>query len=283
MQELTEWWNTEGEEDWSWNYQAEEIQGQEGQEGQGLALGSLEGKDAGLSLGGYLGHIKRSEKEEETQREGNLLGLENNVGELSMPGSWFQRDRKGKIVIARKAPRTEPIKVTGEWEVIEGVVDSGAIDNVMKRDCGKHFPIKQTELSRRNDGGYRSASDTFIKNEGERHIKGITEDGIPVDMGVQIAEVVKPLFSVRKMKAYGNLVVFGLDEGDFIINKKTGIRTQIVDTGRDFVMKLRVPAYKDSSKKTVNMVQCYQGNCKDCEHDSVFTKLQKLETFQRQQ
>ena len=102
-------------------------------------------------------------------------------------------------------------------------------------------------------------------------------------MGVQIAEVVKPLFSVRKMKAYGNLVIFGLDEGDFIINKKTGIRTQIVDTGRDFVMKLRVPAYKDSSKKTANMVQCYQGNCKDCEHDSVFTKLQKLETFQGQQ
>ena len=52
MQELTDWWNTEGEEDWSWNYQAEEIQGQEGQAGQGLARGSLEGKDAGLSLGG---------------------------------------------------------------------------------------------------------------------------------------------------------------------------------------------------------------------------------------
>ena len=113
-------------------------------------------------------------------------------------------------------------------------------------------------------------------------------------MGVQIAEVVKPLFSVRKMKASGNLVVFGLDEGDFIITKKTGIRTMIEDTGRDFVMKLRVPAYKGSvdasavlktqgGKKTVNMVQCFQGNCnKECNHDSAFTKLQKLETFQRQ-
>ena len=151
----------------------------------------------------------------------------------------------------------------------------------MERECGKVFPIKQTELSRKKDGGYRSASNTFIKNEGERHVKGITEDGIPVDMGVQIAEVVKPLFSVRKMKALGNLVIFGLDEGDFIINKKTGIRTKIVDTGRDFVMKLRLPAYKDNSKKSVNMVQCYQGNCnKNCEHDNVFTKLHKLETFQ---
>ena len=139
-------------------------------------------------------------------------------------------------------------------------------------------------MSRKKDGGYRSASDTFIKNEGERHVKGITEDGIPVDMGVQIAEVVKPLFSVRKMKASGNVVIFGSDDGDFIINKKTGIRTRIVDTGRDFVMKIRVPAYKDNIKKTVNMVQCYEGNCnRDCKHDSVFTKLGKLETFQRQQ
>ena len=153
----------------------------------------------------------------------------------------------------------------------------------MERECGKVFPIKQTELSRKKDGGYRSASNTFIKNEGERHVKGITEDGVPVDMGVQIAEVVKPLFSVRKMKASGNLVVFGLDEGDFIINKKTGVRTRIVDTGKDFVMKLRVPAYKENVKESVNMVQCYQGSCdKDCKHDSVFTKLSKAETFRRQ-
>ena len=86
------------------------------------------------------------------------------------------------------------------------------------------------------------------------------------------------------MKASGNRVVFGLDEGDFIINKKTGIRTRIVDTGRDFVTKIRVPAYKENGKKPVNMVQCYQGNCdKGCKHDEVFTKSQKRETFQRQQ
>ena len=86
------------------------------------------------------------------------------------------------------------------------------------------------------------------------------------------------------MKASGNLVIFGSDDGDFIINKKTGIRTRIVDTGRDFVMKIRVPAYKENGKKPVNMVHCYEGNCnRDCKHDSVFTKLGKLETFQRQQ
>ncbi len=83
---------------------------------------------------------------------------------------------------------------------------------MMERERGKVFLIKQTELSRKKDAGYRSASNTFIKNEGERHVKGITEDRVLVDMGVQIAEVVKPLFSVRKMRASGNLVVFGLDK-----------------------------------------------------------------------
>ncbi len=62
MQELTEWWNTGNEGEGNWDYPTEEVQGQERQEGQGLALGSLEGRDAGLSSGGYLGHIRRDEE-----------------------------------------------------------------------------------------------------------------------------------------------------------------------------------------------------------------------------
>ena len=69
MQELADWWSTEEEENWNWEYPAEEIQGQEGQEGQSLSLGSLEGRDTGLSLGGYLGHIKRNEMKKPKEKE----------------------------------------------------------------------------------------------------------------------------------------------------------------------------------------------------------------------
>ena len=60
--------------------------------------------------------------------------------------------------------------------------------------------------------------------------------------------------SVRKMKQAGNLVVFGLSEGlaiidtktgekiceggeDVILNKKSGVKTEIIDTGKEYVMK----------------------------------------------
>ena len=83
------------------------------------------------------------------------------------------------------------------------MVDSGAIDNVMASECGSAFPTHETALSKKADGGYRSASGTFIKNQGVRYVQGVTEEGEKFNMGVQIAKVTKPLFSVRKMKAAG--------------------------------------------------------------------------------
>ena len=58
---------------------------------------------------------------------------------------------------------------------------------------------------------------------------------------MQVTDVAKTLFSVKKMKDSGNIVIFGADEGDMIINKSTGMRTPIVDTGKEFVLDIYVP------------------------------------------
>ena len=47
------------------------------------------------------------------------------------------------------------------------------------------------------------------------------------------------------MKDSGNIVIFGADEGDMIINKATGLRTPITDTGKEFVLDIYVPAGKE--------------------------------------
>ena len=105
-------------------------------------------------------------------------------------------------------------------------------------------------------------------------------------MGVQIADVVKPLFSVRKMKAAGNVGVFGSDEGDYIMNKATGLKTKILDNGSDFTMRVRVPkGTTRQSERGVNMVGCYNGVCAEgCNHGGMWTAIaeDEEETFQRQ-
>ena len=58
---------------------------------------------------------------------------------------------------------------------------------------------------------------------------------------MQVTEVAKTLLSVKKMKDAGNIVVFGADEGDMIINKLTGMRTPITDTGKEFVLDIFIP------------------------------------------
>ena len=56
---------------------------------------------------------------------------------------------------------------------------------------------------------------------------------MPIDIGVQVTDTASTLFSVKKIKDAGNIVIFGADEGDMIVNKSTGMRTPIVDTGKE--------------------------------------------------
>ena len=127
----------------------------------------------------------------------------------------------------------------GSWERVPVTVDSGAIDTVIPRRIAKGVMVKQTEASR-NGLKYRSASGNAIVNEGEKNLRGYTNEANVVDMTAQVAEVTKPLGSVRAFVKAGNRVVFD-NGGSYIQNKATGIKTAIEDRNGAYVFDLWIP------------------------------------------
>ena len=87
-----------------------------------------------------------------------------------------------------------------------------------------------------------------VLNKGQQNFSGTTEDGLPIDMGIQITDVCKTLFSVRKIKEAGNIVIFGADEGHMIINKRSGSRTMIEDNGKDYQLWIWMEVPKEAIK-----------------------------------
>ena len=99
--------------------------------------------------------------------------------------------------------------------------------------------LLQTEASKRGLK-YRAANGTSIANEGEKSLRGYTNEANLVDMSMQVANVTKPLGSVRAMLKAGNRVVF--DEGDsFILNKATGEMNLLREDDGQFVLDVWVP------------------------------------------
>ena len=127
----------------------------------------------------------------------------------------------------------------GSWERVPVTVDSGAIDTVVPRRIAKGIMTRQTEASR-NGLKYRSASGNAIVNEGEKTLKGYTNEANLVDMTAQVAEVTKPLGSVRAFVKAGNRVVFD-NGGSYIQHKATGVKTVIEDRNGAYVFDLWIP------------------------------------------
>ena len=137
-------------------------------------------------------------------------------------------------------------QVRGEWERIQVTADSGAIDSVIPRRMARGVAVKETAASRRGLK-YRAANGTAILNEGEKNIKGYSNEANLVDMTMQVAEVTKPLGSVRAMVKAGNKVVF--DDGDsYILNKATGVKTCMDDRNGAFVFDIWVPKGKSQNE-----------------------------------
>ena len=157
----------------------------------------------------------------------------------------------------------------GKWEVIEGVVDSGAVDTVTNKSTTKFIPIHETKRSKRG-AFWTTADGNHVYNEGEKFIEGFTGQGTPTCMPMQIGDVSTTLFSVRRMKEAGNLVVFGLKEELAVVNWKTGktlckggdnviidensgVTTNIDDNGKEYTMKIwvKVPEMEEEKGNEV--------------------------------
>ena len=72
---------------------------------------------------------------------------------------------------------------------------------------------------------YEAANGAPIMNEGEKDIKGESENGEPLGMTFQVAGVKGPLASVKRICQAGNLVIFD-DKGGVIVNTETRNKTQ---------------------------------------------------------
>jgi hypothetical protein len=142
------------------------------------------------------------------------------------------------------------IKTVGgrTYKKVSGLVDSGAVDSVTNDKTAPWIPIQQTAASR-SGLRYTVADGRTVPNKGQQNFSGTTEDGLPIDMGIQITDVCKTLFSVRKIKEAGNIVIFGADEGDMIINKRSGSRTMIEDNGKDYQLSIWMEVPKEAVSK----------------------------------
>ena len=81
-----------------------------------------------------------------------------------------------------------------------------AVDSVGPPTMAIGVKIKDTPAWARLK--YRAANGTAIDNQGEKVIQAITKQGKNIGMTFQIANVTKPLGSVRAMLDAGNKVIF---------------------------------------------------------------------------
>ena len=85
---------------------------------------------------------------------------------------------------------------------------------------------------------YTVAKSEEVKNEGEKYVRGKSEEGHDMELVFQVSNVHKTLAAVRKISKAGNRVVFDDDEGDYIYNKHSGLSTKTHQTNWTYVMFL---------------------------------------------
>ena len=91
---------------------------------------------------------------------------------------------------------------------------------------------------------YRAANGAPIRNEGEKHIKGLTNQWSRINFTMQVADVSKPLGSVYQFTEANNMVVF--DKGNsYIVDKRSGKRAPITEENGVFYLDVRVPKNKE--------------------------------------
>ena len=145
-----------------------------------------------------------------------------------------------------KPPGLNPVTTQPQqnrWKKISMTVDSGAVDTV--------FPIgtvmgEMPTVATRSGFKYYGADGSEIPHRGEVKFQGETEKGSRFKMTAQVADITKPLCSVRRMTQAGNRVVFD-DTGSYVENKQTGEITTINETRGDYHMEVWVDQQGDEA------------------------------------
>jgi hypothetical protein len=127
---------------------------------------------------------------------------------------------------------------TGDWEVIEMAVDSGASESVTHEEELRSVQVTDGEAKRRGVK-YEVADGTLIPNMGEKNFVAIGETGVMRHMKLQVCDVNKSLLSVRRVTQAGNRVVFE-NGGGYIEDTETGEQMWMEEKEGMYVLKLWV-------------------------------------------
>ena len=111
---------------------------------------------------------------------------------------------------------------------ISSVMDSGSIDNVTNRQMAPEYPVQESLMSKSGQKySAAGAGSKGIPNEGQQELLFYSNEGAPVPMRYQVAEVRKPLTSVSKICDRGNRVTF-CRNGGYVQNLFTWQCTPLV-------------------------------------------------------
>ncbi len=148
----------------------------------------------------------------------------------------------GNLALFRKTggpmnPCTQPDQ---EWKKLSIAVDSGACENVI--DAAEEVPGYPVEESRASRAGvtYATAAGEEIPNLGEVMLPMVTTEGSKGKMKMQVAEVTKPLASVKRICEAGHMVVFD-EEASYMINKRTGQINYFREDGGNYMLDVWIP------------------------------------------
>ena len=125
------------------------------------------------------------------------------------------------------------------WRKITTVMDSGASDSCAPPSLAPEVEIRESVGSRTGQK-YNAASGKSLSNLGEKCLHMVTEEGKHTRRTWQIADISRPLSSVRQICKKGNKVIFGM-YGGVIQNLETGDETHFGVEDNIYTMSLWIP------------------------------------------
>ena len=138
-----------------------------------------------------------------------------------------------------------PMDTSGEWELIEGHVDSGATDSVGPKNKFPQFALKPSKGSLAGKN-YVSATKHKVPNLGERTIEFQCDDGHDMKIKLQEADIGKVLISAAKLTENFNDVNLSR-RNPHIRNLRTGRVTKLHRKGGQFILHMWVRKSKSGA------------------------------------
>ena len=141
-----------------------------------------------------------------------------------------------KTLIEKRTQSLRPL--SDEWEKLTAILDSGASVTVVPPSVGREYEITRGDAAAAGVR-YEIADGNEIPNLGEKLLPIMTREGTWRSLKAEVADISRPLQSVRSLIKTGHRVVFGGgDDGTFhyIENVLTGEVNAVEDDGSNYLM-----------------------------------------------